>query len=194
MQVEGPDSGLFLPRGGPWLGSRGSAGFGVLALDESGGGRDAGGMKAIGLCPTAARLDLEPCELPILIEELLLRIETCTGSLREEQERSGHPASSGQLQAASNWILEYRNLLATVSGDDARTAGGSVSVTTPMLIAEQLARACVGSAIEQLAKLIDDRGAAREKLGSGVATVSAWVATLADLRYLDAAAPEAIAL
>jgi hypothetical protein len=61
-------------------------------------------MKVVALTPGSVRLDLQPCELLVLTDELLTRIEAKGGSLREERERRGQ-LSNEQLLDASRWLL-----------------------------------------------------------------------------------------
>jgi hypothetical protein len=150
-------------------------------------------MKVIGLAPTSVRLDLKPCELPVLIDELLLRVEVQSSSLREEQPKPGCSINNRRLQNASNWLLEYRNLLGAVSGDY-RSGDAPVSVITPMVVAETLVRACSRDAGERLMQLLGDAHSDRERLRPAAGALSAWVDTLADLRYVDEEGLEAISL
>lgn len=152
-------------------------------------------MKVTGLAATSVRLELQPCELPGLVEELLLRVEVQGGSLREEHQKCGCDVSNERLQNASNWLLEYRNVLAAVSDDnDYRPSDAPVLVITPTVVAEALVRACSRDAGERLMQLLSDPGSDREGLRPAVAALSAWVDTLADLRYVDEEGLEAISL
>jgi hypothetical protein len=147
-------------------------------------------MKVIGLMPSSVRLDLQPLELPVLIDELLTRIEALAGSLREEHELHGQ-VTPDRLRDATDWLAEYRDLLAAISDDRGHSGvEHAISVITPTPLADQVVRACARSAAEQLAELLRNRAADRQRLRPAAKAAAAWTDTLVDLRYLDEEGPE----
>jgi FAD/FMN-containing dehydrogenase len=156
-------------------------------------GVDAWAMKVIGLAPAAARIDLESCELPVLVDELLERVHAQSGSLLEEHKRHTHAITGARLQEASDWLLEYRNLLAAVADDRDRKPGAPVSIVAPMEVALSVIVACCREAHARLGELLD-RASNRDELGRGAEALRAWIDTLSDVRYLDEQAPESTAL
>jgi hypothetical protein len=151
-------------------------------------------MKVIGLIPEAVRLDLQPCELPILVDELLTRIEAQGGALREENELHGR-VSHDRLHDASDRLLEYGNLLAAISDDPGSGRfDAPVSLITPTAVADELVHACARGAAAQLVELLRTHAGDRERLRPAAAAAAAWTDTLVDLRYLDEEALEATGL
>jgi hypothetical protein len=150
-------------------------------------------MKVIGLAPTTVRIALEDCELPGLQDELLTAIEAQSGSMREELgRREGARLDDERVELASNWLLEYRNLLSQIS-DRPALRRESVTVTTPAEVAHQVVGACAANALERLSAAIAER-ASRDKMRIRADAACAWVQTLIDLRFLDEGALESIAL
>jgi hypothetical protein len=150
-------------------------------------------MKVIGLAPAAARIDFEFCELPVLVDELLERVHTQSGSLLEDHKRHARVITGARLREASDWLLEYRNLLAAVGDDRDRASGEPVSIVAPMEVALSVVAACSREAHARLGELLD-AGGDRDELRRGAEALRASIDTLSDVRYLDEQAPESTAL
>jgi hypothetical protein len=160
----------------------------VMAQDRS--------PTVVGLVPRAVRLELEPCQIPTLVDELVTRIEAGAGSLREEGQRRHGVVRPEKLAEAAKWLLEYRNLLAALGDREDggyRRATEPTSIVASMVAADDLVRACAHNAVEQLmATLTRDRAGDRHQLRAANEIACAWLQTLVDLRELDESGPEAI--
>jgi hypothetical protein len=74
----------------------------------------------IGLVPRAVRIDLEPSELPALLDELFTTIEARGGSLREEHERDSLIAAEDVLDASA-LLHEYARILVDLGAHSRRS-------------------------------------------------------------------------
>jgi hypothetical protein len=147
-------------------------------------------MSVIGLVPRAVRLDLEPSQLPVLLDELFTTVEARGGSLREEHERRGSIAAE-DVSDAGALLREYAQILATIGADSRRRViDTAVSIVTPIEVADDLVRACARNACEELAALARERNSDRAALSSAAQAAAAWARTLVDFRYLDEEAPD----
>jgi hypothetical protein len=150
-------------------------------------------MKVIGFAPMTVRIELEACELPGLQDQLFTAIEASGGSLREELSRHPDVGLPGErVEHASNWLLEYRNLLSQIGEQPGSGDRGAV-VTTPAAVADEVVRACCSDALERLASALSARASHKALRARGEA-VRAWVQTLVDLRCLDEGGIESIDL
>jgi hypothetical protein len=103
-------------------------------------------MSVIGLVPRAVRIDLEPCQLPALLDELFTTVEARGGSLREAHERDGSIAVE-DVSDAGALLHEYARILVDLGAESRRSiVDTAVSLTTPLEIADDLVRACARTA------------------------------------------------
>lgn len=152
--------------------------------------------RVVGLVPRAVRLELRPCQVQPLVNELITRIEAHASSLREEHERHGK-LSDRQLAEVGALVLEYRNLLAQLGGEREfapRSATTLTTLVTATEVADDLSRACALTAVHDLSQLLEPPGNRATSVDLRLAgeTTCAWAATLADLRQLDEDGPESI--
>ena len=145
-------------------------------------------MSVIGLVPRSVRLDLDPCQLPGLKDELLTSIESRSGSMREEHERCGTLARE-PLRGASEDIVEHSKLLQAIAADEP-FGDVRVSVTASMEVAYELVRGCAHSSAARLVELVSEHGSDRTELLAASTAAGAWATTLVDLRYLDEEGPD----
>ena len=120
-------------------------------------------MSVIGLVPRSVRLDLEPCQLAGLRDELLTSIEAQSGSMREDHERRGS-LNRNVLRDAGEEILDHSKLLRAIADDDAAYGDGSVSITASMEIAYELVRGCAHNAAARLLELVGEHNSDRTEL------------------------------
>jgi hypothetical protein len=168
----------------------------VLAVDKLAAVRDRQGMTepllpaVTGLLPRAVRVDLVECQVQLLVNELLSRIETMTGSLREDHDRHGSLSHDAVADAAA-WLFEYRTLLEALNADRGlRRPATLVSVTTSAVVADSLIRACADRAADDLAAQLRTRSIDSARLRDTGAAVFAWTHTLLQLCRLDEDAPD----
>jgi hypothetical protein len=144
----------------------------------------------IGLVPRAVRIDLEPCQLPTLLDELFTTIEPGGGSLREAHERERLIATE-DVSDAGALLHEYARILVDLGAESRRSVvDTAVSLTTPLEIADDLVRACARNACEELAALTRERGSDRTAVSAAAQAAAAWSRTLVDFRYLDEEGPD----
>ena len=147
-------------------------------------------MSVIGLVPRAVRLDLEPSQLPVLLDELFTTVEARGGSLREEHERHGSIAAE-ELSDAGALLNEYAQILATIGADSRRSVIDTPTlIVTPIEVADDLVRACARNACEDLAALARERNSDRSAISTAAEAAAAWARTLVDFRYLDEEGPD----
>ena len=147
-------------------------------------------MSVIGLVPRAVRINLEPCQLPALLDELFTTVEARGGSLREEHEREGSIAAE-DVSDAGALLHEYARILVDLGAESRRSViDTAVSLTTPLEIADDLVRACARNACEELATLTRERNSDRSAVSAAAKAAAAWSKTLVDFRYLDEEGPD----
>jgi hypothetical protein len=143
----------------------------------------------IGLVPRSVRLDLEPCQLSGLRDELLTSIEARSGSIREEHDVRG-AVDRDALHEASGLMWEHSKLLEAVSSDRGQIGETPVSIITPTAVADELVRGCAHHAAAQLVELVGEHSSDRAQLLRAATAAAAWTKTLVDLRYLDEEGPD----
>ena len=143
----------------------------------------------VGLVPRAVRLELQPAQGQDLINELLTRLESQAGSLRETQERHGW-LGDADLASASVALGEYRTLLDALREGISDGAGAAVTVTASTPLADELVRGCAHEAVDRLAESLQKRSGDPDALRDAAAIAGAWANTLADLRDLDEGGPD----
>jgi hypothetical protein len=147
-------------------------------------------MSVIGLVPRAVRLDLEPSQLPALLDELFTTVEARGSSLREKHERDG-AMESERVTDAGALLGEYAQILTAIGAESRHhVIDSAVSVTTPIEVADDLVRACARNACEELAALARERNSDRSALSTAAHSAAAWARTLVDFRYLDEEGPD----
>jgi hypothetical protein len=133
--------------------------------------------------------------VPVLVDELLQRVRTSGDALLDAARVQGRRPTADELAHASNWLLEYRNILSGAGSTGADPGEAPVTVTTPLVVADELVRACCTEALDRLRTAIDDRRApSREALPALATAVAEWTRTLVDLRDLDEGGLEGINL
>jgi hypothetical protein len=142
-----------------------------------------------GLIPAAVRIDLPATQVPLLVQELSLSLESIAIALRSHAEC---PPSTPK-QALADHAADLSDQLALLQAlSDHHGEPATVTVTLPTPTADTLIRNCTRRALDTLAREVTARSGQIAPLAAAADSVSAWTSVLADLRELDETGPDSI--